>query len=354
MHAGTQRTQQSSDGGESPIAVFGFPGLGDLVRCHSFIRLVAAHNPGRPIDVIARRSVIEIAEFMPHVREAIAADLHHLRLNPLARLALAKALRRRGYATAYIVQSSFKSALVPFLARIPERIGWAEECRLPLLTRPRFRMRRHSRMVDRTCWLAIADERDMPARWPEPQLRVPAALAGEFADLAHEVRGMAPVVAISPGSSNPIKNWPVENFAAVARHCIEAGCAVSIVGSTEHRPLAAAIMQSVPARDYLTQSLRRLALTIAAADVFVGNDSGPLHIAAAFGKPSVGIFGSSDATINAPINAVVEIATPELALARKSMAEIGWPSLDAVLCRLDRSIAAAMRGRQAVAPDSAQ
>ncbi len=275
---------------------------------------------------------------MPEVREVISADFHHRRLDPFARLALSNKLHKRHYGTAYIVQSSFKAALVPLLARIPERIGWAQECRLPLLTKPRFGMRRLSRMVDRTCWLGVEDEHKVPSTWPEPKLRVPTFLQGEFEALAAKARTMAPVVAIAPGSSDPRKDWPVENYATIARHCIEAGCAVWIVGSTEHRNLAAAIMERAPARDYLTTSLTRLALTIAAADVFVGNDSGPLHVAAAFNKPSIGIFGSTDAAINAPINAVVKVAIPEFAIARKSKAEIYWPSLEPVVRRLDRAI----------------
>ena len=199
-------------------------------------------------------------------------------------------------------------------------------------------MRRLSRMVDRTCWLGINDERNMPATWPEPKLRVPASLQDEYETLAKKAQTMGPLVAIAPGSSDPCKNWPVENYAAIARHCVDAGCAVWVVGSTEHRNLAAAIMERAPARDYLTDTIKRLALTIAAADVFVGNDSGPLHIAAAFNKPSIGVFGLTDAALSAPINSVVKIALPEFAIARKSKSDVHWPSLEPVTRRLDRAI----------------
>ncbi len=300
--------------------------------------MIAAQNPDRPIDVVARRPAIEIAEFMPEVREAIGEDFQHNRLNPIARLVLANKLRNRGYGTAYVIPSSFKAAVVPFLTQIPERIGWSEECRLPLLTSPRFRMRRLPRMVDRICWLGIPDSQTAPAIWPEPRLRVPASRHTEFEALAQKNRAMAPVVAIAPGSSDPRKNWPVENYAAIARRCVDAGCTVWIVGAVGHRKLAAAIGESAPVRDHLTDSLTTLAVKIAAADVFVGNDSGPLHIAAAFNKPSVGVFGLTDAASNAPINNVVKVAAPEFAIARKSTTEIHWPTLGPVIRRLDRAI----------------
>jgi heptosyltransferase-2 len=347
MHGYNERGLKAIGNAGSPIVVFGFPGVGDLVRCHSLIRMIADQNPGRPIDIVARRPAVEIAEFMPEIREAIGEDFQHRHLNMFGRIALASTLRKRGYETAYIVQSSFKAALVPFLAQIPERIGWAEECRFPLLTRPRFRMRRWSRMVDRSCWLGVRDAYAAPAKWPEPQLRVPNALQSDFEALREKARATAPVVAIAPGSSDVKKNWPIENYVAVARRCIKAGCTVWIVGASEHRNLAAAIMEHAPARDYLTNSLTRLTLTLAAADVFVGNDSGPLHIAAAFNKPSIGVFGLTDPAVSAPINPVVKPAIPDLAIARKSPTDICWPSLSAVVRRLDRAIDSVQRVHQA-------
>jgi lipopolysaccharide heptosyltransferase II len=338
MHAMVEPSQVAAHHSDSGIVLFGFPGLGDLVRCHSLIQMITAQHTGRPIDLVARRPVIEIAAFMPEIRDAIGEDFQHRRLNPRGRILLVNQLRERDYRTAYIAQSSFKAALVPFLAGIPERIGWAQEFRLPLLTQPRFGMRRLPRMVDRICWLGVGDGGTAPATWPEPKLRVPASLRDEYGALVEQARKAAPVVAIAPGSSDHSKNWPVENYAAIARRCVKAGCTVWIVGTTGHRKLAAAISESAPVRDHLTGSLTQLALKIAAADVFVGNDSGPLHIAAAFNKPSIGVFGLTDAAYNAPINDVVKVAAPEFAIARKSTAEIHWPSLDPVIRRLDRAI----------------
>jgi heptosyltransferase-2 len=99
MDARSGRRQDSIGSEGSPIAVIGFPGLGDLVRCHSLIQMLAEQNPGRPIDVVAPRLTAEFAEFMPEVSETIGADFQHRRLNPVARLALSNTLRKRRYGT---------------------------------------------------------------------------------------------------------------------------------------------------------------------------------------------------------------------------------------------------------------
>jgi lipopolysaccharide heptosyltransferase II len=153
--------------GRASIAVFGFPGLGDLVRCHSLIQLIAAQYPKFAIDVIARRPTVDIVRFMPEVRDAIGTDFRHNRLSTVERLRLAQTLRAKNYAAAYIIQSSFKAAVVPFLAQIPERIGWACEGRRPLLTKAHSGMHRVPRMVDRICRLGIPAGATPPSRWPE-------------------------------------------------------------------------------------------------------------------------------------------------------------------------------------------
>ena len=341
MRVRDQSGQQVSTASDSPIVVFGFPGLGDLVRCHSLIRMIAAREPTRPIDLVARRGTVEIGAFMPEIREVIGEDFRHNSLNVFARLHLAATLRKRRYRTAYLIQSSFKSALAPFLAQIPERIGWSDEGRLLLLTRPQFRMRRLPRMVDRICWLGLdREQKKLPdLSWPEPRFAVPAALRARFEEIK-ATRGTAPVVALAPGSAHTYKNWPIENFAAIARRCAELGATVWIVGASAQRELAEAVRKEAPlARDCLTESLSTLALTIAAADIFVGNDSGPLHVAAAFGKRCVAIFGHTDIEAKAPINPAVDIVMPERTVAQTSRTDVHWPSLDAVMPAVERVLA---------------
>ena len=326
---------------DRPIVVFGFPAVGDFVRCHSLVRMIAASFPRRPIDIVSRKPSIELAQFMPEIREGIVENFRHKHLDLSERLALASNLRKRHYATAYIIPSSFKAAVVPFLARIPERIGWSCEGRLPLINRPRFFMQRIPRMVDRTCLLGL-DKHDVSmTAWPEPRLQVPPSLQDRLHSLLQEARPAALVVTLAPGSSDVNKNWPIEHYVKLAQHCVRRGCTVWIVGSGAERTLAAAIGQHAGARDRTMDSVTNLALIIAASDIFVGNDSGPLHIAAALHKPCVGIYGLTDPWITAPINSNVEIPLPALAMAYRSRTQFHWPTSEQVIGCLDRQLDAA-------------
>lgn len=321
-----------------PIVIFGFPAVGDFVRCHSLVRMIAASFPHQPIDIVARNPSIGLAQFMPEIREGISEHFRHRHLDLSGRVALARHLRNRHYATAYIIPSSFKAAVVPFLARIPERIGWACEGRLPLINRPRFFLQKVPRIVDRICMLGL-DKHDVSmTAWPEPRLRVPPSLQDRLHSLKQEARLAVPVVTLAPGSSDANKNWPIEHYVKLAQHCVRRGCTVWIVGSRAERTLAAAIGQHAGVQDRTMDSVTTLALTVAASDVFVGNDSGPLHIAAAFDKPCVGIYGLSDVWVTAPINSNVEIPRIPLAMAYRTRTQFHWPTPKQVIGCLDRQL----------------
>ncbi|PZO59740.1 MAG: glycosyltransferase family 9 protein [Leifsonia xyli] len=109
--------------------------------------------------------------------------------------------------------------------------------------------------------------------------------------------GGARLVAIHPGATDPRRRWSPDRFAAVARARLEAGDDVVLVGDASDVPAATAIVDALPA--HLTGRVHDLTGTVplgglpavlAAADVMVGDDSGPRHLAVAVGTPTVGVF----------------------------------------------------------------
>ena len=118
--------------------------------------------------------------------------------------------------------------------------------------------------------------------------------------------GSAAVVAMHPGGQHyQMKRWPVEGFAAAADALLARGIAVILVGGREDRSLARdimALMRRQPLDATGRLSLKETAALISKCDVFVGNDSAPLHLASAVGTPTVALFGPSDPANFAPLN----------------------------------------------------
>ena len=121
------------------------------------------------------------------------------------------------------------------------------------------------------------------------------------------------MVAFAPGAVGPSKRWPSNYYASVARRLAWDGISVWVVGGPNERPLAAEIAAAGGrVRDLTGSDLRNAVLALAAADAALSNDSGLLHVAAAVGTPSIGIFGPTSPWHWAPLNplaAVIETDT---------------------------------------------
>jgi heptosyltransferase-2 len=207
---------------------------------------------------------------------------------------------------------TWKSALAPWLAGIPQRTGFAGESRFGLLNDIRWGERALPRMVDRCAALAVPKGAALPPEYPLPQLAVPAA---EVATWRQRLGLAAPgrVAAFAPGAVGPSKRWPAGSYAEAARRLVAEGFSVWVLGGPGETALAAEIAAgSERVRDLTGADLRNAILALAAADVAVSNDSGLLHVAAALGTPSIGIFGPTSPWHWAPLNplaAVIETAT---------------------------------------------
>jgi heptosyltransferase-2 len=117
-------------------------------------------------------------------------------------------------------------------------------------------------------------------------------------------------VALAPGSVAPARRWPANAYAALSRRLLADGCDVWVLGGPSEKALAAEIVGDSKARDLTGSDIRDAILALASAGVAVANDSGLLHVAAALGTPSIGIFGPMTAALWAPLNplaAVMEI-----------------------------------------------
>ena len=116
-------------------------------------------------------------------------------------------------------------------------------------------------------------------------------------------RPQGPSIALHPGSKDAFKRWPAENFIALGRRLKEAfSCEILITGTREERPLMEQIAQQIPGAliDASHRSLRQFAALLQQIDLLISNDTGPVHLACALGRPVVAIYSSTDPFLCGP------------------------------------------------------
>lgn len=290
------------------ILVVGPSWVGDMVMAQALFIALKQRRPAATIDVLAPAWSFPLLQRMPEVSSALTMPVGHGRLALGERWRLGRELRGR-YDQAILLPNSFKSALVPFFARIPLRTGWRGELRYGLLNDVRnLDEQRYPRMVERFVALADAAESATAPGIPIPRLRADgerlAALLAQF-----ELDRERPVLALCPGAEfGPAKRWPERHYAAVAAAMIARGWQVWLFGSANDRAVAQAIVQALPApvqaQVRVLAGLTALAEAIdllAAADAVVSNDSGLMHIAAALDRPLVAVYGSTSPAFTPPL-----------------------------------------------------
>jgi len=250
---------------------------------------------GEQLTVGALPWVAPVYRAMPQVAEVIEFPFAHGGLQFKARRGIAKRMEGQ-FDAAYVLPNSLKSALLPFLASIPKRIGYLGEARIGLLTHRLKNPKSKPPMV--AFYSALSGEAGIET--DRPQLQVPEADIHEtLAELGLQ-RGAYTVFA--PGSEyGPAKRWPAAHYAALAN---QLDGPVVLLGSGKEADLCAEIAEKAinclnfAGKTTLTQAIRAQA----ASKSIVSNDSGLMHVAAALGVPQVAIFGSSSPLHTPPLN----------------------------------------------------
>jgi heptosyltransferase-2 len=299
----------------SPILIIPYMWIGDFVRCHSVVKLLNARWPLRPVDLLTTTLCAPLLDYMPGVRKSIVWDLPRGRL-PLAQYrTLGARLRAERYGTALVMPRTWKSALAPFLAGIPQRVGFIGEARFFLVNDVRWGERKLERMIDRMGALAFPKGAPRPQDWPRPELVVPAPEIAAFrARMALPQDGRR-VVALAPGAIGPGKAWPLSHYLELTRMLLAQGIAIWVLGGPNETALAAEIIKAggPASRDLTGPDLRNAILALKAADAAVTNDSGLMHIAAALGTPTIAIFGPTSPRLWGPLNPLAAALEPDSA-----------------------------------------
>jgi heptosyltransferase-2 len=293
---------------ERPILLVPYLWIGDFVRCHSVVKVLKERFPHRPVDIVSSTLCAPLADYMPGVRKAIVHDIPRRKLAYKENAALAEKLKPGHYGTSLIMSRKWKAALPSYLAGIPERVGFVGEMRYGVLTDVRYGEKKLPRMIDQCAALALPKGATLPKEWPLPEIVVPKEEIDAWRARVGLKDSGRKVVALCPGAVGPGKRWPELRYAELAKKLTAEGCDVWIVGGPGEKQYAELISANGRfARDLTSNDLRNGILQLAAADAVVSNDSGLLHVAAAIGTPTVGLFGPTSPWHWAPLNPISAI-----------------------------------------------
>ena len=299
------------------VVVRGPNWVGDSVMTVPALRALRRVLPHANITLAIRpgaQGIFSEADFIDDV-------LVYNRKNAFSVVPQIREWRRRNFDLALLFQNAFEAALIPFLASVPLRLGYATESRQALLTHPLelpdWRSSRHE--VFYYLYLVTALEQilfgssSICEAAPDASIAISEERKAEANDLlrAYGIREEDSVVAICPGSVNSrAKRWPAEAYAALADRLIESRRRVLLIGSQEEADVSKEVMSRMRHEPVVLTgktTLDQVTAVLATVDLIVTNDTGPAHIGAALDRPTIVIFGPTNPLTTRPFSPAAEI-----------------------------------------------
>ena len=291
------------------ILIIGPSWVGDSVMAQSLYIELKKEDPSCTIDVLSPPWTASIMDRMPQVARNISSPFLHGDIKLISRNRFAKSLMKFNYDRSIILTNSFKSALVPYFAKIPIRTGWLGEFRYGLLNdiRKLDPTKKHL-MVEKFVSLSMQDNNSSLENLDFPSLTI---------DLLNQKNVLTKLsidsslrsLAICPGAEfGPAKKWPPEYYAEVARTYIDRGCNILCLGSPNDQETGEKIesFHDLNRENKFYNLIGKTSLNDAIdilgfCDRVVTNDSGLMHIAAAVGTPLVALYGPSSPAYTPPL-----------------------------------------------------
>jgi len=281
--------------------------IGDAVMSTPALIAVRETFPKAEITLLANPMVGQLLQGHPALDRVMLFDRKLKHRGLLGRLRLAREVAAERFDLAIILPNSFDSVLVPWLARIPARIGKASDGRSLLLTRRFYEQSPSAERHEVQYYRELLGAFGISAEQSAPTLAVTAQEEQEAVTLLieHGISAEEIVLGINAGASfGSAKRWYPERFANVAQRLAASwGARVVLFGGPDEQELVAVIERELSGNCLNLAgktTVRQLMALIKRCSFFITNDSGPMHIAASFGVPLVAIFGPTDHIGTAP------------------------------------------------------
>lgn len=295
------------------VLVIKLGALGDFVLALAAMKHIRLAHPKARITLLTTPPFEALAQASGYFN-AVETDGRPEGLGDWA--TMIRRLRAAKYNRVYDLQTSSKSSFYFQLLRPfpPAWSGIALGCALP----HRNRQRNHMHTLERQ-----ADQLHEAGIWPDAPTEPGTAPPPDLTWIAKKTTARKaaggtrkPYALLVPGGSahRPQKRWPVERFAELAGRLRARGLDVVIIGGPQESALARTIQRSAPARDLTGRTdFAQLAALGARASLAVGNDTGPIHLIAAAGAPTLTLFShDSDPALCAPRGRVTVLRRPSL------------------------------------------
>jgi heptosyltransferase-2 len=296
---------------EENILICGVNWLGDSIMSMPAVQLFRKNRPAARLTVLAKAGLVPLWR----THKAIDA-VQELRVGLRGTIEAAQAVKSGRFDKAFVFPNSFRSALIPFLAGVPARVGVRGHQRAWMLTEivrhPAETGRRHQAWE----YVDIMGLGDGRMELEPPRLSVPEDSMARWKVRLGADDGRRALIGFLPGAARgPSKRWPDEYFIEAGRQLIEAtGCRVVVLGLREETDLCQRIASGMgqAAVNLAGQTpLADLAAVLSLCRLVVGNDSGGTHLAAATGARVVVIFGLTDPGKTGPLGANQRIIIDE-------------------------------------------
>ena len=286
--------------------------VGDAIMALPALRAVRGRFPDAEIEILALPYVAELYRDQQVGNRLMVYDRKGAHASFSGRERLAAEVRAQKFDIALLLQNAFDAAWIAWRAGIPQRIGYARDARTLLLTQsvavpksdeiPAHEKFYYLELLRRAGWIeAFPEESLITLNVPEQSRRH----AAEFL-LASGARPAAMRIAVGAGASyGSAKCWPPDRFAEVLKHLqqqIDAD--VILFGTAAEASVSAAIASGMrrPPIDLSGETaVADLPALLSQCHLFIGNDSGAMHVAAAVGLPVVAVFGPTDPHGTAPV-----------------------------------------------------
>lgn len=278
------------------IVVIDWSMIGDLIMLSPCIKAIHRHHPEARLGILGQPGSIETYKHHPDVGQLIPYERSRGEYDLATFKATVAQLREEKYDLAYIFHNSIGSALMARMAKIPRRVGYRYEMRdLLLTTRLRIPARRQHLMETkadmlRLCGVEVNDLTE------EVYIDEAAARKWVSAKLGPNFGRNRPIIAVSIGATKEYKHWSADGLNAfLNRFPVNTADFVFLGAPSERKLYEGVYSYNNTVVDLVGQTtIEELTWVLNQADLFVGPDSGPMHLAIARKTPVVALFGPTD------------------------------------------------------------